>query len=321
MLAAFQNGEHFPRPDLLICSAGAICDDFSAIAQRLEYLGHAIFWWEIPRRRHPEPGETACPLPGGMAAPKIQVDCVRAELRRVAKALGELAGQTLDNDTLSAGIRAANQVRRRLDALRRAVYDAPASPLPALEMLVAEMLALHFCSDREETAAVLDALLEEVQSRLRRHRYIDSAAAARIFWVNPVADLRAMNLLEEAGGRVCGSDYMFTHALDLIPEDMPPLEALARAALADPMVGPTADRAARIVRQCRAGRAEALVVSRIPGASHCAREGEIILDIVRREIGIPAIEIEIPTVSDPMRPGLVSRLRALVETAQARRPA
>ena len=321
MLAAFQNGEHFPRPDLLICSAGAICDDFSAIAQRLEYLGHAIFWWEIPRRRHPEPGETACPLPGGMAAPKIQVDCVRAELRRVAKALGELAGQTLDNDTLSAGIRAANQVRRRLDALRRAGYDAPASPLPALEMLVAEMLALHFCSDREETAAVLDALLEEVQSRLRRHRYIDSAAAARIFWVNPVADLRAMNLLEEAGGRVCGSDYMFTHALDLIPEDMPPLEALAHAALADPMVGPTADRAARIVRQCRAGRAEALVVSRIPGASHCAREGEIILDIVRREIGIPAIEIEIPTVSDPMRPGLVSRLRALVETAQARRPA
>jgi hypothetical protein len=321
MLAAFQNGEHFPRPDLLICSAGAVCDDFSAIAQRLEHLGHPILWWEIPRRRHPELGETACSLPGGMAAPKIQVDCVRAELRRVAKALGDLAGKTLDNDTLSAGIRAANQVRRRLDALRRAVYGAPASPLPALEMLVAEMLALHFCSDREETAAVLDALLEEVQSRLRRHRFIDSAAAARIFWVNPVADLRAMNLLEEAGGRVCGSDYMFTHALDLIPEDMPPLEALARAALADPMVGPTADRAGRIVRQCRAGRAEALVVSRIPGASHCAREGEIILDIVRREIGLPAIEIEIPTVSDPMRPGLVSRLRALVETALAGRSA
>ncbi len=321
MLAAFQNGEHFPRPDLLICSAGAVCDDFSAIAQRLENLGHPILWWEIPRRRHPELGETACSLPGGMAAPKIQVDCVRAELRRVAGALGELAGQTLDNDTLSAGIRAANQVRLRLEALRRAVYEAPASPLPALEMLVAEMLALHFCSDREESAAVLDALLEEVQSRVQHHRFIDSAAAARIFWVNPVADLRAMNLLEEAGGRVCGSDYMFTHALDLIPEDMPPLEALARAALADPMIGPTADRAGRIVRQCRAGRAEALVLSRIPGASHCAREGEIILDMVRREIGIPAIEIEIPTVSDPMRPGLVSRLRALVETAQARRPA
>lgn len=128
-----------------------------------------------------------------------------------------------------------------------------------------------------------------------------------------------MNLLEDLGGRLCGSDYMFTHALDLIPEDLPPLEALARTALADPMVGPTADRAARIVRECQAGGAEAVVVSRIPGASHCAREGEIILAMVRREIGIPAIELEIPPVCDALRPSLVSRLQALVETAQARR--
>ena len=64
MLPAFQNGEHFPRPDLLICSTGAVCDDFSAIAQRLEHLGHSILWWEMPRRRQPDPGETACALPG-----------------------------------------------------------------------------------------------------------------------------------------------------------------------------------------------------------------------------------------------------------------
>jgi hypothetical protein len=321
MLPAFQNGAHFPRPDLLVCSTGAICDDFSAIAQRLEHLGHAILWWEIPRRRQPDAGETACALPGGLAAPKIQVDCVRTELQRVAGALGELAGKTLDNEGLAAGIRAANQVRRRLDSLRRSVYGAPAAPLPALEMLVAEMLAIHFCSDRQETIAVLDDLLAEVQSRLQRNQFTADAGAARIFWVNPVADLRAMNLLEDLGGRVCGSDYMFTHALDLIPEDLPPLEALARTALADPMVGPAADRAARIVRECQAGRAEAVVVSRIPGASHCAREGEIILEMVRRELGIPAIELEIPPVCDALRPSLASSLQALVETAQARRTA
>ena len=244
---------------------------------------------------------------------------MRAELQRVGKALGDLAGKTLDDDCLAAGIRAANQVRRRLRSLRRTVYGAPAPPLPALEMLVAEMLALHFCSDREETVAVLDGLLAEVRARARREQPESGAGAARIFWVNPVADLRAMNLLEELGGRLCGSDFMFTHALDLIPENLPPLEALARAALADLMVGPTQDRAARIVRECRSSRAEAVVVSRIPGASHCAREGNIILEIVRREIGIPAIELEIPPVCDAMRPSLGSRLQALVETAQARR--
>ena len=319
MLPAFENGEHFPQPDLLVCSTGAVCDDFSAIAQWLEHLGHPIFWWEIPRRRQPAPGEMACALPGNLAAPKIQVDCVRTELQRIGNALGHLAVKTLDDDCLAAGIRAANQARRLLDSLRRTVYFAPAAPLPALEMLVAEMLAIHFCSDREETIVVLDGLLAEVQSRVRRNQFIVSAEAVRIFWVNPVADLRAMNLLEELGGRICGSDYMFTHALDLIPENLPPLEALARTALADPMVGPTSDRAARIVRECQAGHAEAVVVSRIPGASHCAREGEIIREIVRQTIGIPAIELEIPPVCDALLPSLGSRLQALVETARDRR--
>ena len=44
MLGAFENGEHFPPPDLLVCSAGAVCDDFSAIAQRLERRGRSILW-------------------------------------------------------------------------------------------------------------------------------------------------------------------------------------------------------------------------------------------------------------------------------------
>ena len=186
-------------------------------------------------------------------------------------------------------------------------------------MLVAEMLAIHFCSDREETIEVLTALLAEAQERLRRGQCIIPEEAVRVFWVNPVADLRAMNLLEEWGGRICGSDYMFGHALDLIPEDLPPLEALARTALADPMVGSTLDRARRIVADCRAYRAEAVVVSRIPGASHCAREGAIIREFVREELGLPTIELEIPPICDAMLPTLSSRMQGLLETARAGR--
>ena len=320
MLPAFENGEHFPRPDLLVCSTGAVCDDFSAIAQRLEHLGHPIFWWEIPRRRQPASGETACALPGNLAAPKIQVDCVRAELQRVGQALGELAGKTLDDGCLAAGIRAANQVRRLLrriapDRLFRA-RRAAARPGNARRGNARHSFLLRPRGNHRRARRLAGRGRNRAS---RQNQFVIGADAVRIFWVNPVADLRAMNLLEELGGRICGSDYMFTHALDLIPENLPPLEALARTALADPMVGPTADRAARIVRECRAGRAEAVVVSRIPGASHCAREGEIIREIVRRKIGIPAIELEIPPVCDAMLPTLGSRLQALVETARARR--
>ena len=319
MLPAFANEEHFPRPDLLICSTGAVCDDFSAIAQRLESVGHPILWWEIPRRRSPEVGEVSIDLPGGSAAPQIQVDCVREELRRIAQALGGLAGQPLTESLLAEGIRSANKIRRLLGALRRTVYAAPVAPLPALEMLVAEMFALHFCSDRAEAEVVLAELLKETEARAQSGQGVTDAKAVRVFWVNPVSDLRAMNLLEECGGRVCGSDFMFRHALELIPEDLPPFEALARMALADPMIGSTTERARGIVRECRTVGAEAVVVSRIPGASHCAWEGSMIRDLVRRELGLPTIELEIPPVCDAMLSTLASRLQALVEIAVSRR--
>jgi hypothetical protein len=319
MLAAFKDGGHFPRPDLLICSAGAVCDDFSAIAQRLEKLGFQILWWEMPRRRAPEPGEAQAVLPGEIVTARELVECVREELARVGKALGDLAGKVPSDAIWQEGVRAANQVRGLLAELRRVVYGARVAPLPALEMLIAEMLAIHYCSDRKETVAVLTGLLGEARRRLRIGAGVVADDAVRVFWVNPVADLRAMNLLEEWGGCLCGSDFMFTHALDPIPEDIPPLEALAQMALADPMVGPAADRAVRVVHEARAAKAEAVVVARIPGASHSATEGRVILESVRHVLGIPGVEVEIAPVCDAMQPTLAGRLQALLETARTRR--
>lgn len=319
MLGAFVTEAHFPLPDLLTCSVGATCDDFSAIAQRLNGLGHPILWWEIPHRRQADPGEQAGTLPGGVSAPKSQIDFVQSELLRVRTALEELAGRSLDDQLLARGIARANRVRDLLAQLRHLAFTASLCPMPALEMLIAEMLAIHFCSDQDEAILVLAELLEEVNRRVAAgvgHLSID---AARIFWVNPVADLQAMNLLEDCGGRICGTEYLFTHALDPIPTTLPPMEALAQMALADPMVGSSFDRAARIVADIRRFRAEAVIVSRIPGASHCALEGEIIGRIVREECGLPVLEVEVPSITDATQATLCTRLEALVETVKDRR--
>jgi len=319
MLGAFVTGAHFPIPELLICSVGATCDDFSAIAQRLNSLGYPILWWEIPHRREREPGEESVKLPGGFSAPRCQVEFVKSELERLRRALEEFAGQRLSDEKLSAGIKKANQVRRLLAELRRLVFTARLCPMPALEMLIAEMLAIHFCSDREETIAVLKELLAEVKERVKSGTGLLSADAAKIFWVNPVADLQVMNLLEDCGGRICGTEYLFTHALDAIPRDLPPMEALARMALADPMVGSSADRAHRICQEIRRFDAEAVVISRIPGASHCALEGQIIGEIVQAELDVPVLEIEVPSLTDSIAQALRTRLEALVEAVRERR--
>jgi benzoyl-CoA reductase/2-hydroxyglutaryl-CoA dehydratase subunit BcrC/BadD/HgdB len=319
MVGAFVTRRHFPIPDLLTCSVGAVCDDFSAIAQRLESLGFPILWWEMPARRQPEPGEPAVRLPTGFDAPAAQVAVVQAELERVRQALAEAAGRPLSDEALVGGIREANGVRDILAGLRHMAYTAEPCPMPALEMLIAEMLAIHFCSDRTEAAAVLADLLAEAHRRAAEGRGVLDAGAPRIFWVNPPADLRAMNLLEECGGRLCGTEFLFCHALDMIPEDLPPMEALARAALGDPMVGPSGDRAERIVRDAPRFGAEAVVVSRIPGASHCATEGAVIAETVGERLGLPVVELEVPPVADPILPTLRTRLEALVETVLKRR--
>ncbi len=319
VIGAFVNKAHFPIPGLLACSVGATCDDLSVIAQRLEGLGHSILWWEIPHRRHPEPGEPGVQLPGGFWAPESQVAFVKAELRRVGEALETYADQRLSDEQLSAGIERANRVRRLLAELRRLAFTARACPLPGLEMLIAEMLAIHFCSDQNETTRVLEELLAEVERRVEANTGVLAPDAVGVFWVNPVADLRVMNLLEDAGGRVCGTEYLFCHALDLIPQDLPPMEALARMALADPMVGSPVDRAERICADVRRFGAEAVVISRIPGASHCAMEGAVIGDLVRTRLGIPVSEIEVPPIADPMEPTLRTRLEAIVETVRDKR--
>ena len=105
MLGAFVTEAHFPIPDLLVCSAGAVCDDFSAIAQRLNGLGYPILWWEIPHRRRPEADENYVELPGGGMAPESQVAMVRAELERVRSALEDLAGQKLDESACEKAFR------------------------------------------------------------------------------------------------------------------------------------------------------------------------------------------------------------------------
>jgi benzoyl-CoA reductase/2-hydroxyglutaryl-CoA dehydratase subunit BcrC/BadD/HgdB len=319
MLGAFVSRQNFPLPGLITCSVGATCDDFSAIAQRLESLGFPILWWEIPHRRRPEPDETAVTLPGGFQSPAGQIAFVQSELKRIRQTLEKYAGQNLTDEMLTAGINRANQVRWLLTTLRQRVFMADPCPMPALEMLIAEMLAIHFCSDHNETVGVLTELLAEVERRVLEHEGVLATGAVRVFWVNPVADLRVMNLLEDAGGRICGTDYMFCHALDAIPTNLPPMEALARMALADPMVGSAADRAERICGDMGRFGAEALVISRIPGASHCAMEADVIKNIIVQNNNIPVLEIEVPPITDAMEPTLRTRLEALVETVKERR--
>lgn len=316
MVGAIAAESDFPVPDLMVCAVGATCDDFSALAQFINGLGHAIHWWELPHRRRADPGEESVTLPGGLNAPLSLVGFVSKQLAEIRKALGNYVGAELSDEMLLDGIAQANRVRALLREIRELTFTSRKRLLSATDLLIAEMLVIHFCSDRDECIRVLEAILAEVKQRDTVEKESDSV---RTFWVNPPSDIRAMNILEDCGMQLCGTDFMFTHALTEIPEDLPPLDALARCVLADPMIGPSRDRAKMITNESRRLGAEAVVVSRIPGASHCAFEGNIIKELAGEELDIPVLELEIPPVCDAYEQSMRGRLEALRETVIAQR--
>jgi len=318
MYSAFINKEHFPIPDQIICSTGAVCDDFSAISQRLFHLGYPLRWWEIPPRRPPDPDETKVELPNGTTIPKTHLDFVTHQFHMIAKWIEELhPGIHLTKPALQKSIHRANHVRRLINAIRDITFSAPVPPIPALEELIAEMLVIHFCSDPSECCEVLEALLQTVKARVEAGvTPLDPIPKVRVAVINPPADLRMMNLIEECGLLVCATDYMFTHALIEIPEDMDPFQALATVALCDPMIGHPVDRARHIAKLIKKYQIQAVIVFRIPGASHSAWEGEVIQRFFQESYGIPVLVVEVPTIIDPVEPTLKTQLEALYEIIQ-----
>lgn len=296
MLAAFELGCHFPIPDLLFCSTGAICDDFKALAQRLVERGHPIHFWEMPHVREAQADETAIQLESGLRVPVLLRDVVKDELRAIARKLSEQTGEVLDVEKLRAAIRRSNRVRHLLARIR-------ASALPSLERLVCEMMAIHYCSDYELCEAVLSRVAEEAEMLTPDLRL------KPIFWINPVADVRVMNLLEEAGGRLCGTDFMFSHALSLLEETGDPFDTLARMALSDPMAGTTRARMKICLEEAKRCGAKGIIVSRIPGASHCAFEASMLASLS----DLPLLEIEVSSLTDSYAPALMTRLQGFME--------
>jgi hypothetical protein len=104
-------------------------------------------------------------------------------------------------------------------------FTATPCPMPALEMLIAEMLAIHFCSDQDETIAVLQEL-DEVNRRMAGGQGIRRPRRP-VFKVNPwrIAGHESAGRLRRT---ICGTEYLFAHALDPIPQNVPPMERLAQ---------------------------------------------------------------------------------------------
>lgn len=322
-LGAMVTLEYFPRPDLCIAGVGACCDDFSAVMQLIEAIGMPVHWWEMPVRHE----RSALMRTGQFMRTRIGRTAYLESARRFAAGqlagirarLEDIAGLRITERMLDASRTRFNAIRARVYALRELVYSAERPPLPGLEMMLAEFIAIHACSDPDESVAVLDGLLDIARARLSLDSSPFGPRPVRVFWATPSTDATLVQLLEDLGGAITGTEYMISHAFYELATDVSVIDAVAESSMDDPMTGSARMRARRIVAEARRFGAEGVIISGISGASHCAFDEAAISHMVREELGLPVLSFDVPFSPGRINQQVQTKMEAFMEVLKDRR--
>lgn len=304
-LAAFYKKAYFPRPDLVIASSGAACDDYAGVMQLIEDLGHPVLWLEVPIRKPvPENNDQQA----NQDARRFE-DYLIAEYQRAWQAMVTLTGINNIN-RLKENIGKTNQLRYMIEEIKQLCAEAEAAPLPALEMMALEFGNLYGYADLEEWLAIVASVRDLVRKRTHDRCGVLDSRALPLAWITPSADPLLLNLIEDYGGRVVATEYVINQALLPIEENQDPFRALARAFRQSSLIGTTRERIHRIMNLAQCGRIRGVVVTNMLGASHCAMETRL---IERLLTGVPVLTLDVPApfgITEQIR----TRLAAFMET-------
>ena len=323
-LGAYKTLDYFPKPDLSFAGVGSCCDDFSAVMQLIEWQGNPIHWWEIPTRFEESPllkNNTFKKSPyGDSPYQESAVKFLVGQYEGIVKKLEEVTGKEVSKKDLQESVKGFNRIRGLVRELRDFVYSKKRPPLPGLEMLLAEFIAIHYCSEPWESILVLEDILSMVRKRVERDDSpFEKEDPVRVFWVTPPTDAAILTMLEDLGGCVTGSEYLISHAFYSLDESKPPLEAIAENYMDDPMIGASEFRARRIVKEAKRYGAEGVMITGIFGASHCPYEERVITQAVQKELDIPVVAFDVPYSPGKLSEQVVNRVQGFVELLRSRR--
>ncbi|MEO0161046.1 MAG: 2-hydroxyacyl-CoA dehydratase family protein [candidate division WOR-3 bacterium] len=313
--AAFYKKAYFPRPDLIIASTGASCDDYSCVMQVVENMGYEIFWVETPCRKSPD-FFLSRPKPqilekssAGLVYSKILEEYLIKEYQRIWQVLFKLTGVN-NPHRLTETIKKVNTLRRMVMEIKKLNAEAEVAPLPALELMTIEFGNLYGYADFDEWVEIVAALHQLVQKRVEKGLGVLPKDALPIAWVTPSADPFLLNLVEDLGCRVVATEYVINQSLVPIEENIEPLRALARSFINASLIGTTEERVKNIKEKITQRQIKGVLITNMLGASHCAMETRLI----ERLLGdVPVLAIDIPApfgITQQIR----TRIEAFVET-------
>jgi hypothetical protein len=315
VVSAFYKRSYFPKPDLIIASTGASCDDYSCVMQIVESMGYEMMWVEIPYRRSTEftltrPRPQDCDKTrDGFIYPKVIEEYLVREYQRVWQRLFKLTGVN-NPHRLVETIKKVNRLRNLVEEIKKMNAEAEIAPLPALELMTIEFGNLYGYADFDEWVDIVRGIYDMVKDRVKKGIGVLRKDAIPIAWVTPSADPYLLNLVEDLGCRVVETEYVIRQALTLIEEDIEPLRALARSFINASLIGSTEERVRRIKQKIAQNKIKGVLITNMLGASHCAMETRLIERLLS---DVPALSIDVPApfgINQQIR----TRIEAFVET-------
>lgn len=317
-LGAFSKLAYFPKPDLNIAATGASCDDMAAVMQGIQRLEHHVHWFELPHRKDNYPWFSAERFrktdSHGVEYQEFIKDFLVKEFLTLIPALENTTGSQYNAAKLQEAIRKTNKLRNLINEIKDITFTAARSPIPALEIMNIEFIALSAYSDLDEATGILEHIKATIVERVAKNQGVTEEDALKIVWVTPPADPLLLNYLEDLGGRLAGTEFVINQALYPLLLNDEPINSLADGMLNASLIGTSKARAREIVRQARRFRAEGVIISNIFASSHCAFETAIIKDYVRSTLNIPVLAFDVVAPGKQMMQSqILNRMTAFME--------
>jgi hypothetical protein len=306
-LAAFFKRAYFPKPDKIIATTGATCDDYSCTMQLIEHLGYDITWIEAPFRRSMQDDDNPAEYTNaghGYTYLKRFEDYLINEYRRIWDIMANMIG-IRDENRLAQSIRKANALRALVKNITSLTYGAEIMPFPALELMTIEFGNLYGYADVDEWTSILTMVYETIEKRVAHNVGVQSSNAIPIAWINPTADPYLLNFVEELGLRVCATEYVIRQALVKIDTTIDPFRALARAFMQASLIGSTRERIRVIKEAIDRGKIKGVLITNMLGGSHCAMETRLIEKMIDT---VPVLSLDVPPP-----PGITEQIKNRVE--------
>lgn len=282
MLGSVVSGKNEIPIDMYSTACGCWGDQIKKCWQIMaEATGSPSYFWEIPRF--------------DTESEKWALGFLIKELEQLIRWLASQTGQKVTNEILGDAIRRGNLLRQDLLEITKWL-QSPNIPISALEYYMTQILIGDYAQDPEALHNQYQALIEELEERVKKGVAapgLKSKKPARIYLMGEETQaFQLFNIIEDYGGVLVGCDSRLSLYYELIKEDEPPINALAKWIWKMPHNLPTAERVKATIPFIRQQKPDAIIISSVVGSRNLPGAEILVRDIIRDELGIPILSIE-----------------------------